>query len=149
MWSTGLTCSSFIIIGRSCDSPSISSKLSNSPFEFLLGTFTGPSPPAFAPSGGQENPSTPRQLLSAEAGRGAKSEANESSGSPADVCRKDPDKPVQGLRITPALVLLGIHRAKKSAWEKWIPARDDIMTSSRQIWLIWDLNDRLGDRLRG
>lgn len=121
-----LTCSSFIISGRSCDLFAISSTLSNSPSEFLGGTddrpLTGLSFPGLSPPGDGANPSTPRQLLSAEAGRGAKSEAQESSGSrggdlTTEVCRNEPAKSGQGLRITPALELLGIHRAKKSAWE--------------------------------
>jgi len=79
--------------------------------------------PALAPPGDRVNPSTPRQLLSAEPGRGAKSDAKESSGSReegpmAEMCLKEPAKSGQGLRMTPALVLLGIHRATKSAWEK-------------------------------
>lgn len=115
----------------------ISHKLSTCPLEILVETEQGPfnalSVPVLSLPGDRANPSTPRQLLSAEAGRGAKSEANESSGSSgmdptAEMCRKEPAKSGQGLRITPALVLLGIHRAKKSAWECWCPAGDDMMT---------------------
>lgn len=130
------TCSSFILTGRSSDLLAISSKLSSSPSKFLGDSgdrpLTGISPP-----GNRPYPSTPTQLLSAEAGRGLKSEAKESSGfrdgdSTAVVFRKEPAKSRQGLRITPALVLLGIHRAKKSAWEKWGPAGDDMLTALTQ-----------------
>ncbi|MEQ2184533.1 hypothetical protein GOODEAATRI_008938 [Goodea atripinnis] len=68
------------------------------------------------------HPSTPRQLLSVEAGSGAKSEAKESSGcsgagTAAVMCRKGLASSGDGPRITPALVLLGIHLVKKSAGE--------------------------------
>lgn len=80
-------------------------------------------------------PSTSRQLLSAEAGRGAKLDVKESSGCSggdpvAGVGRKDPARSGEGPRITPALVLLGIHRAKKSACEHCSPAGDDMMMSA-------------------
>lgn len=135
------TCSSFILTGRSSDLLAISSKLSSSPSRFLGDSenwpFTGLSVPALSPPRNRPCPSTSMQLLSAEAGRGLKSEAKESSGSSdgdstAEVFRKEPAKSRPGLRITPALVLLGIHRAKKSAWEKWSPAGDDMLTALTQ-----------------
>lgn len=74
------------------------------------------------------------QLLSAEAGKGEKSEVKESSGSRGgdpteEMWRMETAKSGVGLRITPALVLLGIHLAKKSACEYWGPAGDDMMTA--------------------
>lgn len=120
------TCSSFIIRGRSCDLLAISSKVSSCPSAILVVTefrpFTGLSDSVISPPAARLNASTPRQLLSVEAGNGAKSEAKESSGNmgedpTAEVCRKGPAKSGEGLRITPARVLLGIHRAKRSAWE--------------------------------
>lgn len=83
-----------------------------------------------SPSGGRGHPSTATQLLSAEAVSGAKSETKESFGPSADVCLKALETTVQGPRITPALLLFGIHRAKKSAWEKRSPAGDDIMMAT-------------------
>lgn len=105
-----LTCSSFSLRGRSCDLLAISCKPFNCPSETLTESLPALSPPS----------ATSRQLLSAEAASGAKSETNESSGSRcgdpvADVCR-EAAKSGKGLRITPALALLGIHWAKKSSW---------------------------------
>lgn len=113
-----LTCSSFIVRGRFCDLPAILSKLSTCLCEIP----TSLSLLSISPPGNRAIPSTSRQLLSAEAGRGANSDTNESSGScgkdpTAEVGQKESAKSEQGLRITPALVLLGIHLAKKSAWE--------------------------------
>lgn len=135
-----LTSSSFIIRGRSCVLLAISSKLSKCPPKFLIGTKSGPlrglSVPVLSPPGCRENPSTPRQLLSAEAGRGAKSELKESDGDPTtETCRREPASSGVGLRITPALLLLGIHRARKSAWEYWGPAGDDMLTALSQTQL--------------
>lgn len=112
-----LTCSSLIIRGVSIVSPAISYKLSTCPQQ---GPVTGLSAPVPSPPGAREHRSTPTQLLSTDAGKGAKSEANESFGSSGtgEMCCEDPATSGQGLRITPALVLLGIHRAKKSAWER-------------------------------
>lgn len=94
----------------------------------------GPSPPAVSPSGGGGHPSAATQLLSTEAGRGPKSDAKESSGPPAAGGRL-------GARMTPARLLLGIHRARKSAWEK--AGVDITMAGVRRGQLIWDLGARL------
>lgn len=122
---TVLTSSSFSIRGRSLDLLVISSKLSNSPSELSGGT----EHKAFSGTSFRAAPSTARQLLSAEIGRGAKSEEKESSGLRNwGVCRREPARSGKGWRITPALVLLGIQRARKSACEYWSPSGDDMMT---------------------
>lgn len=132
-----LTCSSFIIKGTSSSFLAISSKMSNCPFEFLRGRgytlFISLSVPALAPPG---NPSTKTQLLSVEAGKGAKSDVKESSGPrggdpgcPAEeIYFSEPANSGLGLRITPALELLGMQRAKKSVSEYRSPAGDDMMS---------------------
>lgn len=132
-----------------CFCLSIGSKESSSPSQDR--PFRGPSLPAVSPpgrrghpSGGRGHPSPATQLLSAEAGRGPKSEMKESFG-PSAVGSLGPlETPGQGARITPARLLFGIHRARKSAWEKWSPAGDDItMAGVGHDKLIWDFNARL------
>ena len=83
-----------------------------------------------------------QQLLLVEVGSGAKLELNESSqfpGSepqgerfPGDSAERFPAESTMSgdrLRITPARLLLGIHRARKSTWEKCSPSEDDMLSS--------------------
>lgn len=128
-----LTCSSFVVRGSSCVLLVISSKIWSS----SLATAGSKLSSGLSGPGTRPDPSTSRQLLSAEADRGAKSELKESLGcsggdTEAEVGRKDPSRSGDGLRITPALVLLGIHWARKSAWEYCSPAGDDMSVEAFQ-----------------
>lgn len=119
-----LTCSSLIMRGRSWD---VTATSSNCVFKILVDTGGNPttifSVPVVSPPSGLGHPSMPKQLLSADAGKGEKSEAKESFSSGvgvepvAGMRGADPVKSGETLRITPALVLLGIHWAKKSTSE--------------------------------
>ena len=87
-----------------------------------------------------------QQLLLVEVGSGAKLELNESSEFPGSEpqCEGFPGGSVKHfpaestmsgdrLRMTPARLLFGIHRARKSTWEKCSPAEDDMLSSMARL----------------
>lgn len=134
VWKPKPTCSSFIIKDTSWGCVAISSKLSISLAVFLCCTwlFSSISVLVLSPNLVLKlRPSTPKQLLSAEAGRGANSDMKESLGpreAEQETGRRGCAKSMHGMRMTPARVLSGIQQAKQSAWEYCRPAGDDMVT---------------------